>query len=104
MPWYAESFYGSTRTWPFIARAVYRELLDTQWMVGGLPPDEDSLRAALGVTAKEWRAAWPFIAPKFKAGDDGLLRNPRLEAHRAIAIELSEKRRGAANARWGKEQ
>lgn len=105
MPWYPESFNGSTCTWPFIAKAVYRALLDAQWMAGGLPDDPDVLRNMLGVTPKDWRIAWPFVGPKFKAGDDGLLRNPRLEAHREKALELYVKQRGGAaktNAqRWG---
>ena len=79
-------------------------MLDTQWMTGGLPADEDSLRAMIGVTLKDWRAAWQIVGPKFQTGDDGLLRNARLEAHRLVALQLSDKRRDAANARWGAEQ
>lgn len=47
MPWYPSSFYASTRSWPLIARAIYRELLDTQWDSGGLPNDPGALRAML---------------------------------------------------------
>lgn len=104
MPWYPADFYGSTCTWPFAAIAVYRAMLDVQWMTGGLPNDPELLRATLRVPARDWRAAWPFVAPKFKPGDDGLLRNARLEQHRAVALELSGKRRDAANARWGNQQ
>lgn len=104
MPWYPSSFYASTRTWPFLTRAIYRELLDTQWDAGGLPSDQETLRTMLGVTAEQWRAAWPLIQPKFELGSDGLLRNRRLELHRETALELSGKRRGAANKRWGNDQ
>ena len=101
MPWYPSAFYATTRPWPFIARAVYRELLDIQWDAGALPDDPDALRNMIGVTPKEWRVAWPIVGPKFQAGDDGMLRNARLEAHRLVALQLSDKRRDAANARWG---
>lgn len=105
MPWYPSAFYATTRTWPFIARAVYRELLDIQWDAGGLPADPDVLRNMLGVSAKDWRAAWPYVGPKFQPGEDGLLRNPRLEQHRERAAELQEHRRRGAQAtnqkRWG---
>ena len=96
MPWYPSSFYATTRTWPFIARAIYRELLDVQWDAGGLPAAQDALRALVGVTAKEWRTAWSFIRPKFQLSDDGLLRNARLEAHRADALMLHAKRKDGA--------
>ena len=100
MPWYPSSFYASTRTWPFVARAIYRELLDASWDAGGLPTDHEALRAMIGVTVAEWRSAWPLVQPKFGIGDDGLFRNPRREAHRERAQELSEKCSGAANKRW----
>ena len=105
MPWYPSAFYATTRTWPFIARAVYRELLDIQWDAGGLPDDQEALRSMTGVTPKDWRTVWPFVGPKFKTGDDGLLRNARLEQHRERAIELQEHRRRGAQTtnrkRWG---
>ncbi len=100
MPWYPSSFYAATRTWPFIPRAIYRELLDIQWDSGGLPSDHERLRSMLGVTDEQWQAAWPLIQPKFELGVDGMLRNERLEEHRAEAIELSKKRRKAAETRW----
>ncbi len=102
MPWYPSSFYASTRTWPFIARAVYRELLDVEWDSGPLPNDAEALRAMLGVKPADWRTAWPLVAPKFELGQDGRLRNPRLEQHRAESLRIVEKKRNAANKRWGK--
>lgn len=36
MPWYPAWFAQSTFGWPRIAIAVYRELLDKQWLSGGL--------------------------------------------------------------------
>lgn len=100
MPWYPSSFYASTRTWPFIARAVYRELLDVQWDAGGLPADPEALRTMVGVTQAKWRVAWPLVKQKFELDQDGQLRNQRLEEHRAYALKLTERRRDAANKRW----
>ena len=104
MPWYPSSFAASTRTWPFIARAVYRELLDIEWDAGGLPSAPHELRSMLNVSAAEWRKAWPLVAPKFELCEDGLLRNRRLEQHRAEAVRLHEQRhrsaKAAAAARW----
>jgi hypothetical protein len=102
MPWYPSNFYASTRTWPFIARAVYRELLDIEWDSGPLPNDPEALRSMLNVKPADWRTAWRYVNPKFELGEDGRLRNARLEVHRAKALALIEKRRSAANQRWNK--
>lgn len=106
MPWYPSSFAASTRTWPLIARAVYRELLDVSWDAGGLPADPKHLQAMVGASPQEWCKAWPFIEPKLPIGEDGMRRNPRLEEHRVEAIELHRKRhhsaKEAAASRWGK--
>lgn len=104
MPWYPSSFFASVRTWPPIARFVYRELLDISWDAGGLPANPEELRGMVGVTPSEWARAWRYLESKFKPGPDGLLRNPRLERHRSEALELHERRhrsaKDAAAARW----
>lgn len=55
MPWFPRDFASSTRGWPLVARAIYRELLDAQWDAGGssvgtLPADEQLLRAIAGAS------------------------------------------------------
>ena len=110
MPWYPRDFMSSTRGWPLVARAVYRELLDVQWdrggstSVGTLPEDQEELRGLAGATPAEWKIAWKYVEPKFPLSADGR-RNERLEVHRQAAIrELQARRRGAekTNAqRWG---
>ena len=92
MPWFPRDFMASTRGWPILSRAIYRELLDCQWEQGGLSTDTAELRKLIDVTAVEWRAGWPRVAPKFVKGADGLLRNPRLEEHRQKAIDIARKR------------
>ena len=106
LPWYPRDFSSSTRTWPLLARAVYRELLDAQWDIGGsdvgtLPDDEEELRQLVRATPSEWRAAWRFVECKFPRVEGGR-RNPRLEAHRQVAInEYQARRKGTdmTNAR-----
>ncbi len=105
LPWYPRDFSSSTRDWPLLARAVYRELLDASWDIGGLPAELEILRRIVGATPSEWDAAWPLVAAKFEADADGKLRNARLEIHRANAIDLWKRRSAGARKtnekRWG---
>ena len=92
MPWFPESFIAATRGWSFTERAVYRELLDAQWIQGSLPNDEKELIRLAGCSRKEWAASWPRVRSKFELVD-GKLKNTRLEEHREKAISLHNKRR-----------
>lgn len=100
MPWYPRDFASSTRGWPLAARALYRELLDAQWDLGGLPADDKTLRKLAGISLKDWRVSWRFVVEKFSICSDGKRRNARLETHRSKELERIEKRRKAANDRW----
>jgi uncharacterized protein YdaU (DUF1376 family) len=111
MVWFPRDFRSATLGWSLVARAVYRELLDAQWDLGGsgvgtLPDDEKQLRELARVTPAEWRKAWPFVEPKFPRVPGGGRRNERLEQHRQEALRVFEgRRRGAAKTnekRWGK--
>ncbi len=97
MPWYPRDFASSTRGWSLLERGLYRELLDAQWDLGGLPNDERVLQRIVGATAAEWRAAWHVVSQKFVVCDDGLLRNPKLEEHREKSIGLWRKHSAGAN-------
>jgi uncharacterized protein YdaU (DUF1376 family) len=103
MPWYPANFMSSTRGWPVTARGIYRELLDAQWEVGGLPVNALELKRLIGATNAEWKH-WPTVEPKFPECRDGLRRNPRLEQHREHSIERSKKAAASANQRWKKER
>jgi len=86
MPWYPRDFASATRGWPLVARGVYRELLDGQWDLDGLLPDnEEVLRAMAGATPAEWKIAWPYVGPKFPIVPGGR-RNARLEEHRELLL------------------
>ena len=59
-------------------------LLCWQWDKGGLPDNQRQLAVQIGAVsstkwATTWRRIWQQIGAKFTRGDDGLLRNKRLE-------------------------
>jgi hypothetical protein len=87
------------------ARGVYRELLDCQWELGGLPSSPVELQRMIGATASEWKSWALLIARKFPVNDDGLRRNPTLETHRARSVGIRDRNRAGAaktnNQRWG---
>jgi len=68
-------------------RGVYIQLLNRQFAARGrgLPPDATQLARLAGVSAAEFAAAWPAVAPMFPAGVDGMLHNPRMVKELAIA-------------------
>jgi hypothetical protein len=104
LPWFPAAFLSSTRGWNLAARAIYRELLDSQWELGSVPSGSATLQKLIGATAAEWKS-WPIVEPKFPIGADGRRRNPTLEKHRIKAFALhAQHRRGARTTntkRWG---
>lgn len=58
---------------------LYRELLDAQWDMGGLPKAEKQLQQLVDVDPVCWRRAWEYVQPKFPVESDGKRRNARLE-------------------------
>ena len=91
MPWFPDSFLGSTLGWNWKHRALYRALLDAQWLLGSLPNDEDELREIVGCTAEEFSPSWARSRVKFQLRADGRLINHRLEEHRGKAFQLHAK-------------
>jgi uncharacterized protein YdaU (DUF1376 family) len=85
------------------ARGAFSMLLCHQWDRGGLP-NQQSVLLRLGtgscpVSRSKWTRIWTELASKFRQGDDGLLRNPKLERVRAQMLKTSEKRAAAGKAR-----
>ena len=99
LPWFPASFMSSTRGWSVTARGIYRELLDCQWEMHGLPDNAAELRKLISATQTEWKQ-WPLVESKFPICPDGLRRNPRLERHREHAICKSQRASTSARARW----
>jgi uncharacterized protein YdaU (DUF1376 family) len=102
LPWYPASFISSTRGWPVTARGLYRELIDCQWEMGGIPADADECRLLIGATHAEWRHWAKRVEHKFPLCSDGLRRNAKLEEHRSRSEERSRKAAQSANQRWRK--
>lgn len=96
LPWFPESFIAATRGWSLIERAVYRELLDAQWIQGSLPDDHKELMRLAGATKSEWAKAWPTVSKKFVL-ESGEYKNTRLEEHRVRASQLHAKRSAGAD-------
>jgi uncharacterized protein YdaU (DUF1376 family) len=104
LPWYPANFLSSTRGWSVTARGIYRELIDAQWELGGLPADAGELQRLIGATNSEWKH-WPTIEPKFPINPDGQRRNPTTEKHRARSLGIRDRNRAGADKtntkRWG---
>lgn len=102
-PWYIERFDRSTYGWSVTARGVYRELLDAQWKLGGLPIDPSELRVLVHATPEEWKIAWKRCEEKFPIVD-GHRVNERLDIIKAETLEKTTKTKGkardAATERW----
>jgi hypothetical protein len=70
MPWYPAWFAQSTFGWPRIAIAVYRELLDKQWLSGGLAEDPNEISKMINAAATEWAYWSSHIHTKFPVQAD----------------------------------
>ena len=97
---YAKDFMDATRFWDANACGLYIRCLCIQWEHGGIPSDLKTLARGVGMDTSEVKALWETVGPKFEDDGSGILKNRRLEAVRDRQREVSEKRRGAAKARW----
>jgi uncharacterized protein YdaU (DUF1376 family) len=87
---------------------AYIRLICLQWQQGAIPADVGALARVTGLAAKKL----PAVLAKFEKGEDGLLRNMRLEQVRSELVEFRDlaKKGGAAsgkqrtgNSEWGKQ-
>lgn len=97
MPWFPQDFAGATSAWTFVERALYRCLLDAQWVLGSLPNDEKRIARIAGLSESEFAEAWPMVKTKFDLVN-GCFVNERLEDHRAKAQRLIEQRSNAGKS------
>lgn len=96
---YAKDFLTGAAPLSLAHRGAYITLLAWQWDGGAVPDDAAERARILGCSRREEAAAWARIVGKFERGDDGLWRNPRLEAERQ---KQSERRAAlAANGHLG---
>lgn len=95
LPWFPHHFLASTMHFTFEERAVYRTLLDYQWINGILPEDPVRLARAVGVSQQLFDQVWPTVSAKFVRTAEGLM-NARMEEHRLQALRRRERQvRGA---------
>lgn len=97
MPWYPQDFASATSAYTFVERALYRELLDAQWILGKLPTDLKRLARIAKCDQADFDEAWPTVSQKFMEVN-GCFQNKRLEEHRRKALSLVQQRRTAAQA------
>jgi uncharacterized protein YdaU (DUF1376 family) len=105
IPWYPSRFLSSTRGWPVTAKGIYRELLDSQWELDGLPANPLDLQKLIGATSAEWRFWRSHVETKFPIEQDGQRRNQALEDIRQASLRHRERNRAGADKtnakRWG---
>ena len=109
---YADDFIGGTAILSNAERGIYIVLLCHQWNLGGLPDDIERLKILTRTNEPKDEAALRYVlASKFVKGDDGLLRNARLEMVRANSQGWTEKSqkggkasaiKRVGNSEWGK--
>lgn len=97
---YANDFMDGTRFWDANACGLYIRCMCIQWTQGALPADIRTLARGVGMDFEEVRKLWDVVGSKFEIGEDGQLRNARLEAVRTRQQQVSSKRSDAASKRW----
>lgn len=96
---YAQDFLIGTDTMSSAEVGLYIRMLCYQWVMPeyGLPSDPTVLRRLMRWECDGMPEA---VMKKFNTGEDGLLRNPRLEAIRREREEYCANQAANANARW----
>ena len=84
----------------YIARGLYRELLDEQWVKGGIPEDMEQLALICDCPVEVMQAEWPKIAYCFPIRKKGLLMNGTLESMRT-ETDTRRTKRVIAGAKGG---
>lgn len=93
---YAADFIVGTAAMTAEDVGVYMRLLCYQWEHESLPDDERALSQLAGTRKK----ISSFVLSKFTKGDDGKLRNARLESERKKQADFRESRKTNARKRW----
>ena len=100
MPLYVGDYLADTGRLTTVGHGAYLLILMDYWRNGPPPDDDGSLAAIARIDRKTWdKELRSVIRSFFKLGDDGLLHQKRLDHERAHAIQLSDKRRAAAQSK-----
>jgi hypothetical protein len=84
-----------------VARGLYRELLDEQWLAGYIPDDIAKLAEIAGCPEKVMKSQWPKIARRFEEIAKGQLVDRKLESIRSEsdAYRAEQARHGSKGGR-----
>lgn len=74
-----------------VAEAIYLKLLMFQWEDESILNAPERLARRVRATPEEWAKFEPFLDEVFPLCEDGLRRNPRMDADRKATIEKCEK-------------
>jgi uncharacterized protein YdaU (DUF1376 family) len=91
---YPDDFLGGTMNFTDAELGLYVRLLCIQWSQGSLPDDDSEL-----LSYSKGRTSVTRVKAKFKKGQDGLLRNDRLEQERCKQAAYRQSR--SANGKHG---
>ena len=104
MPLYIGDYLADTMSLEAREHGAYLLLIMHYWRNGPLPDDDRALAGIARVDRKTWAADTGPIVRNFFAAEDGRLHHKRIDAEREAARLIAEKKRSAANARWGKDK
>ena len=106
MPFYVGDYLSSRKVRRMTPneRGIYTHLLFQIWQDGPIDDDERSLVMLADCDRSEFRKAWPVVGEMFVKGDDGLLRNEKLEDVRESALRLKQNRSKAGSKGGSKTQ
>ncbi len=90
---YASDFLTSTQSWDINEVGIYIRLLANQWANLKLPKETERLARIAGCDHETFKKAWVILGFKFLEGEDGFLRNRRLEVVREEKNIFLEKQR-----------
>lgn len=103
LPLFAGDYLADTLNFSVEEHGAYLLALIHQWNAG--PFEEDELRLVLRFQRKKFAKIFAKLSPKLTQTKDGKWYSKRLEAERAKALKISEKRSKAgkrgAESKWG---
>lgn len=84
----------------YVARGLYRDLLDEQWCEGSIPSKIEELADICGCPVEVMSECWPSLKVFFEEQEDGSLVNSKLEKQRTDddAVRAERARAGKAGA------
>lgn len=104
MPLYIGDYLADTMHLEAREHGAYLLLIMHYWRNGPLPDDDRALAGIARVDRKVWTTDTAAIVKGFFTVQDGRLHHKRIDAEREAAQLIADKKRSAAQARWGKEK